>query len=76
MIDVLCMEAWRSADEGDDGDSTSKEHTSTTNSSSDDKSNEVEVQQVLIDHQQFEHGALEAKNQASKMMVMMTPVLI
>ena len=61
MIDVLCMEAWRSTDEGDDGDGTSKEHTSTTiDASNEDKSTATETQQLLIDHQEWEHGAQEA----------------
>ena len=64
MIDVLCMEAWRSTDEGDDGDGTSKEHTSTTiDASNEDKSTAAEAQQLLIDHQQWEHGAQEARQE-------------
>ena len=49
MIDVICMEAWRSIDEGDDGDNTSKEHTS--NRSSDNESSVAEEQQISNDLQ-------------------------
>ena len=62
MVDVMCMEFQRSAEKGADGGNTSKEHTSitTTDASSEDESNAVEVLQLLIDHQQFEDDAHEA----------------
>ena len=65
MVDVICMEFQRSAEEGAAGSNT-YEHTSTiTDTSNEDENSAAEVQQLLIDHQKFEDEAQEARQEES-----------
>ena len=59
IINGILLEVTRKP-EGEDGDEQSREPTSTKiDVSNEDESTTIEVQQLLIDHQQFEHGAQE-----------------
>ena len=79
MVDIMCMEFQRSAEEGADNGNTLNEHTSTTiDASNEDESSATEMQQLLltINSLQMKPNRLGKRNQFSKMMVIMNPVLI
>ena len=63
MVDVLFMEFQRGIGVGEDGDKASREHTSTTNRSSEYESSAAEAQQISNDLQQFEDEVLEARQE-------------